>query len=168
MNSVSGCRNVLSSAVAALTLTFSAVASANNVVYEDVDFFEGKGSSSESFHIDTTGLYQATLTDFQFPSSFSGNFALGVATGGNSMVGTTNGSGSFTFQAAPGTYWANVYGVTAGPLDLGLYGIRIEQIMATPLPTAMLLLFSGLVALVGVGRGGARLTPPMFPLQATA
>jgi hypothetical protein len=142
-------------AASALALSGAALA-ANVAVYEDVDFFDSKGRSSESFLIDTAGVYKATLTDFKFPGSFSGNFGLMVSTS-NSALDSTMGPGSFTFHATPGTYWASVFGVTSAPLDLGLYGIRIEQIMAAPLPGAMLLLMSALVVLYGAGRGGIRI-----------
>ncbi len=172
MNAFRIAHNVSRSLFAACALSLSGFAAAANVVYQDVDFFESKGSNSEAFQINSAGIYKATLTDFKFPSSFSGNFALGVVSGGNEMVGSTAGPGSFTFQATVGTYWASVFGVTAGSLDLGLYGIRIEQlsgqVSAVPLPAGMLLLASGLVVLFGAGRGGARIAPRGFSAEAMA
>ncbi len=137
----------------------NSMALAAPVVYQDVGFFSGIGSNSESFRIDSAGVYKATLTDFKFPSAFSSNFGLMVSTS-DTTVDSILGAGSFTFDALPGLYWASVFGGTSQPLDLGLYGVRIEQvnqILATPLPAGLMLLASGLVVLFGAGRGGARI-----------
>ena len=74
-------------------------------------------------------------------------------------LGSIKGQGIFSFNATPGTYWASVLGITDKPLDIGLYGIRIEQmssVSAVPVPTSILLMGSALVAFVGFGRGGTR------------
>lgn len=167
MNAIQVVKNFGRMMFAAWALGLSGVAAAANVVYQDVDFFEGKGTHSESFQVDAAGMYKATLTDFKFPSSFSSNFGLLVSTS-NVALNSTLGPGSFTFQATPGTYWASVFGVTSAPLELGLYGIRIEQVIATPLPAGLLLLASGLVVLFGAGRGGARIAPRHVSAQALA
>ena len=137
----------------------SGAVQASKTVYADVDFLYGtvKVANSEKFHIETAGLYKATLTDFKFPNAFTGDFGLSITTD-ETLVKSIKGPGSFTFQATPDTYyWANVYGFAGEPLNLGLYGVKVVQVMATPLPGAAMLLLSGLVALVGFGRGGAQL-----------
>lgn len=148
--------------LAALTLLgASHIAQAATVVYEDVSFFNGVGTQSDLFKISAAGTYQATLTDFKFPNTFTSNFGLLVGTS-NAESGSTLGAGSFTFDATPGTYWANVYGVTDKPLNLGLFGVRIEQLSGAvaspvPLPGGLLLLASALVAYAGIGRGGVQM-----------
>ena len=148
---------------ALLACCASGAAHASTVVYADVDFFYGtvKVENSEQFLIKTAGLYQATLTDFKFPNAFSGEFGMTISAttaGDDRLVGVVVGPGSFTFQATPNTfYWANVYGFAGKPLDLGLYGVKVVQVSAVPVPGAAMLLMSGLVALVGFGRGGAQL-----------
>lgn len=150
------------SILAALTLLgASHVAQAATVVYEDVSFFNGVGTQSDAFKISTAGTYKATLTDFKFPNTFTSNFGLLVGTS-NTEMGETHGAGSFMFDAAPGTYWANIYGVTNAPLNLGLFGVRIEQLSSAvaapvPLPGGLLLLASALAAYAGFGRGGVKM-----------
>lgn len=150
------------SILAALTLLgASHIAQAATVVYEDVSFFNGVGTQSDAFKISTAGTYKATLTDFKFPNTFTANFGLLVGTS-NTEMGETLGAGSFMFDAAPGTYWASIYGVTDAPLNLGLFGVRIEQLSSAvaapvPLPGGLLLLASALAAYAGFGRGGVKM-----------
>ena len=130
-------------------------AHAATIVYEDVDFIKGSDTRSESFLIKQAGSYQVTLSDFQFPKSFTElDLLIGTSVAPNS--GSIHGPGTFSFNATPGTYWANVFGIADKPFDIGLYGIRIEQISMSPvpLPASILLLGSALVAFVSFGRGG--------------
>lgn len=114
------------------------------VVYEDVGFIKDTGYFSDAFQIAAAGTYKATLTDFDFPSLFD-ELSLIVSTAtttqGKSLV-----PGSFTFDALPGTYYASLFGIAGGPLEMGLYGVQIEQmtVAAVPLPAAAVLLASGL------------------------
>ena len=143
----------------------SGTVQAAKTVYADVDFLYGtvKVANSEKFHIEAAGLYKATLTDFKFPNTFTGEFGLSINTD-ETTVKTIMGPGSFTFQATSNTdYWANVFGFAGKPLDLGLYGVKVVQVSAVPLPGAAMLLMSGLVALVGFGRGGAQLVSTPRP-----
>ncbi len=157
MNSFS--RNVAAAALLATACLTSAQAAI--IVYEDVDFIKGTDTRSESFTIKQAGSYQVTLSDFRFPKSFTElDLLIGTAASKEfhgDEVGSIKGPGIFTFNAIAGTYWANVLGITDKPLDIGLYGIRIEQmnsVSAVPLPTSILMLGSALVAFVGFGRGG--------------
>lgn len=150
------------SILAALTLLgASHVAQAATMVYEDVSFFNGVGTQSDAFKISTAGTYKATLTDFKFLNRFTADFGLLVGTGVEEK-GETLGPGSFTFTAMPGTYWASIAGVAEGPLHIGLFGVRIEQLSSAvvapvPLPGGLLLLASALVAYAGFGRGGVKM-----------
>lgn len=150
-------KNLASAALAAMLCCGALSAQAAMVVYEDVDFIKGTDAHSESFTIKQAGTYQATLSDFKFPNNFS-QLDLLVSTSVAPEVGKVDGPGTFTFLANPGTYWASVAGVTDKPLDIGLYGIRIEQVSVSPvpLPTSLVMLGSALVAFIGVGRGAAR------------
>ena len=145
-------------AAAAIFLAAACLTSAHaaTIVYEDVDFIKGTDTRSELFTIEQAGSYQVTLSDFQFPKSFL-ELDLLIGTSLAPESGKIHGPGAFTFNATPGTYWANILGITDKPLDIGLYGIRIEQlsqVSAVPVPTSILMLGSALVAFVGFGRGG--------------
>lgn len=117
------------------------------VAYENVGFIENKGFYNDAFKIDMAGTYKATLTDFVFPSSFD-QLLFKVTTATDSL-GQLMAPGSFTFDALPGTYYANLVGVAGGPLDLGLFGVQIESFTAppVPIPAAIVLLASGLCVL---------------------
>ena len=150
-------RFALRAAAALLVTACFSNAQAASIVYEDVDFIKGKNANSESFTITQSGSYLVTLSDFQFPKKFS-DLELSITESKAPIIGTIVGSGTFTFSATAGaTYWANIFGVAASPLDIGLYGIRIEQmnnVSAVPVPASILMLGSALVAFVGFGRGG--------------
>lgn len=117
------------------------------VAYENVGVVQGAAYYSNAFKIEAAGTYKATLTDFNFPSMY-GQLSLDVTTASTSM-GKLTGPGSFVFDAAPGTYYARLFGVGSGSLDLGLLGVRIESFTAppVPVPAAIVLLASGLCVL---------------------
>jgi len=134
-------------------MSFSANASL--VVYEDAGFITNQTNFTNSFEIEQSGNYQATLTDFNFPESVS-NFGLAVTAATDITFGSIFNAGSFSFDATPGTYYVHLFGVAGGNLNLGLYGIQIDQLnmSAVPLPTSVVFLMSGLVILFAFGRGG--------------
>lgn len=160
-NKIIGCGKQMLIALALMGAC--ATAPAAMIAYEDVGFLRGTASATQAhgdhgnaFVINQTGTYKATLTDFKFPNAFTSEFGLQVVAS-NESVGAVNGAGSFTFDATAGTtYWALVFGETAGRLNLGAYGVRIEQIALAPVPVpgGLLLLASAVVAFVGFGRGG--------------
>jgi hypothetical protein len=140
-----------------LAVLWGEAASAATVVYEDVGFISGTEYYSHSFTVESAGTYEATLTDFVFPASFSElGFAMTTST---DTLFELDGPGSFQFAASPGTtYYASVFGVAGGALDLGLYGIDISNITAAgvpsvPLPGTLLMMASSLVVLRVLGRG---------------
>lgn len=146
---------------------FASGADAATVVYEDVGFIRDVGYESDSFTVPSDGSYRVTLTDFKFPSNFE-QLNLSISTF-NTEINSVSGSGWFDFEAKSGiTYYANVYGVAGGPLDLGLYGVGVESLSApvshVPLPASLLLMSSALVVLGAFGRGG-RAAEPMDSMQ---
>ncbi len=104
-------------------------------VYEDVGFINDMEFSSTPFYIpvDTTSsdnFYRATLTDFENPAAFD-LLGLDVTTSTTSMGAaliTGDGQKFFDFDATPGVYYANLFGVAGGELDLGLYGVQIAMV----------------------------------------
>ncbi len=148
-------------------------ASAATIVYEDVGFLgAGPGGLSPlsveataggftkvtPFTIAQAGTYTAKLADFGFPESFR-TIGLSISTFVEDQLGLGSvfGSGSFEFEAAaPGTYYASLMGDAGETFGLGLYGVQVTAFgpAAVPLPSALLLLFTGLVVLVVTGKGG--------------
>lgn len=142
-----------------ISAAFGTAAEAATVAYEDVGFIRGVGDQSESFTVASAGSYRVTLTDFTMPSNFD-QLTLSVTTRRNE-IDSISGSGWFDFSAEVGTtYFANLYGVAGGALDLGLYGISVESVAATvapvPVPASLFMMVSALAAMGAFGRGGSR------------
>lgn len=118
-------------------------------VLEETGYIFGFSGENYSFVADQTPLvYSVTLTDFEFPAAFD---YLGVAiTTSTDKVAELLAPGMTTFNAEPGTtYFANILGNAANPPGAGLFGINIT---AVPVPPTLLLLGSGIFALVALKR----------------
>jgi len=119
------------------------------VVYEDVGFISGYEQVSESFQITRAGTYRATLTDFEFPVAF--DFLNLNIVSSIKEFGRVSAEGSFIFEADPGTYYANLLGLSGGDLELGLYGVQValidgfDSVSPVPLPAPVVLLASALI-----------------------
>jgi hypothetical protein len=112
-------------------------------VLEETDFIFGFSGKTYSFVADMTSAYEVTLTDFEFPGPFD---ILGVAiTTSTESVGELLAPGSRTFGLEMGnTYFANVLGRADDELGAGLFGIKVS---AVPIPSALMLLGSGILGL---------------------
>lgn len=143
-----------------LTVLITANAHAEKVVFEDVSFLHGTDGKNNPFTISAAGKYQATLVDFEFPSAF-GSLGMNITKGATVDVGHMFDAGSLVFDATPGLYFANVFGIDdpAHSVDLSLYGLKISQLSlsAVPLPTSIGLFVSALLLFVGFGNAGSRL-----------
>ena len=134
---------------------------AEEVVFEDVSFLYGSQGKNNSFTITAPGTYQATLVDFDFPSSFD-TLSMNITKGATSEVERMNAPGSLVFDATPGLYFANVFGTadSGHSVNASLYGLKIAQmsVSAVPLPTAIGMFVSALLLYVGFGSAGTRVT----------
>lgn len=124
-----------------------------SIVYDKVELFETQKIFTEEFEISEAGVYQAILTDFEFPVAMA---ATGMdVTTTTSTLGMLLAPGSFIFDATPGNYNVSFYGFadafsSALPsTKLGQYGIEISKI---PVPPAVWLFCSGLLGLITVSR----------------
>ena len=107
----------------------------DHVVFEEVGFIQGMDFSTTPFGIDmdTTDndmFYRATLTDFEFNGAFD-YLALMVTSATDSMGGVQlmgGGQAYFDFDATPGMYYANVFGVAGDSFDTSLYGVQIAMV----------------------------------------
>jgi len=88
---------------------------AGDVVYEKTDTFSGAVRLSDGFMIDTAGVYQATLTDFENPNAFTAS-SLNVATR-TETLGALAGPGMVTFEAGPGDYSVDLFAEVGHPLS---------------------------------------------------
>jgi hypothetical protein len=86
--------------------------------------------TTQTINLGTSGNFDVTLTDLQFPVSFS-NLAVVVSSDG-AVLGKIYGGGTFTISASPGAYQLNfiaVPGLTAAKVQqpYGLYGVQITN-----------------------------------------
>ena len=136
--------------VASIALFLSASAHSAVLVVSDTMVGSGLQSKSYSFDISTTGIYQATLTDFAFPASFAA-MLLGISPSGGSLIGSISHAGSFNFNATQvGSYTALFFGAP-GPFSIGpstayasSYGITVAAI-PEPEVWALMLIGAGLI-----------------------
>lgn len=115
-------------------------------VFENVGFLSGSEGVTKHFDIQNSGLYQATLSDFSFPSEFK-KLSLVVTTATN-RLGSLDGPGSFIFNATPDRYYASVFGVSGKVFNFGLYGVEVSSLAPVPIPGSIILLFSGITGLM--------------------
>lgn len=95
------------------------------------------------------GSYRATLSDLCFADLDFASLMLLISTS-EEIVGFVSEAGFFDFDPEPNkAYFANVFGSAGGPLNTGLYGLRVVH---APIPNSILLLFSGLLGLISMRR----------------
>jgi hypothetical protein len=130
----------------------------------------GSGSASDSFTAQQAGTVTVNLQDLGWPNGnmlSSLSFSAGSATSVLSSFQETNGNGgTFSFDVAAGTYFANIVataGSAANGMDMGLYSLMMTFTPAVPLPSTGWLLLTGLFVLGGL----ARVVRP-FELMGTA
>ncbi len=101
---------LLSSFVAAGNVMAASVT--GDTIYEKVDMFNNYVHFTDGFTIDTKGVYEATLTDFEFPNAFKAS-GMNITTGSDSL-GKLLGPGTFTFEAGPGNYYVSMFAEVGG------------------------------------------------------
>ncbi len=120
------------------------------LIFETTDFITDAKGINYSFPAQENHThYTATLSDLSFaPLSFD-YLGLSISTS-TQTLGKMDGPGCFTFAIDPGTtYFFNVFGDGGGIYNTGLYGL---QVTAAPVPAALGLFASGLIALVAIKR----------------
>jgi hypothetical protein len=78
---------------------------------------------SQTINVGTSGNFDVTLTDLQFPVQFQ-NLALVVSSGG-AILGKIYGGGTFTIAASPGPYQLTFIATPAAQQQYGLYAVQI-------------------------------------------
>lgn len=140
-------RRILMSAACAVGLWAAAVgtAGASTILLDESGFLEGQQSFTKSFDITGPGVLTVTMTNISWPEKLSNlNFLLSTAAG---LLGPSMGEGSQEFEISSGRIYAQWFGQAQGPLNVGVYGMKIEftpNAAAVPLPTSLALLLSGL------------------------
>lgn len=135
-----------------LALCFGAgQASASMLLFEQSGLLTGSQTVVRPIDLPGAGTLQITLTDLAWPTRLESlSFALSNAA---QVLTVMNAPGTQTFFAtgSPGQLFAHVHGSGAGPLDAGLFSLRVE-FTPVPLPTAAVLLLTGLGLVAAVRR----------------
>lgn len=122
-------------------------AGASEVLYDSVGFIQGQQSGMESFNVSGPGTLTVELTNIAWPVSL-GSLNATISSPQFGLLGPEMGAGTQTFQlTGGGEIFAQWFGNAQGPLDTGVYAMKIEftpSVAAVPLPTSLALLISGL------------------------
>lgn len=100
------------SASAVSSGTFAA-AVPGDVVYQKTDSFSQSVTLTDSFTVNMSGLYRATLKDLENAKPFLSSSL--VVSKNSSSLGGTNGPGSFTFEAEAGDHSVNLFADVGAP-----------------------------------------------------
>jgi hypothetical protein len=126
-------------------------ASADTVLYDGAGFLQGTESFAQTFNLTAPGTLTVTLSNIAWPQQLASlNFLLSSA---NGMMGPEMGTGTYTFAVvAGGNVFAQWFGTAQGPLNTGVYSLKIDFQpqaggMPVPLPASVVLLLSGLALL---------------------
>ena len=141
-------RTLRTTAGVLLILMLSSGAQAATVVLDKTDFMRGTETKMFPFEIIEGGHFKATLTDFEFLAQFE-VLALAILKEKEIVGDPLLGSGMFTFQADPGIFTANIFGVAGGDPDLSLFRVQVSTV---PIPAPVLLFASSLIALIALRR----------------
>jgi hypothetical protein len=136
-------------------------ASADTVLYDGSGFLTGTESFSQSFNLTAPGTLSVTLSNVAWPQKLASlNFLLSSA---NGTMGPEMGEGTHTFAVlAGGNVFAQWFGTAQGPLNAGVYSLKIDfapSALPVPLPTSAVLLLSGFALLLWQRRRSMEVGP---------
>jgi hypothetical protein len=139
--------------ILALLLCFSPCLAIGSTILETTAFITGVEGDVYPFEASVGPYtYEATLTDLSSDPLGFKYLYLSITTASDVLIPFTSvtDSGSFTFDVTPDeSYFANVFGRGTGRTKTGLYGLKVSTV---PIPSAFLLLASGIIGLIGVRR----------------
>ena len=117
-------------------------ASASEVILDSSGFITGQQTLTDTFSVSGPGTLTVTLTDMVWPVALASlDMTVGTAQG---LLGPEVGVGTNSFQVnGGGQVIAQWFGTAQGPLDAGVYGLKIE-FTPVPLPASIVLLLSAL------------------------
>jgi hypothetical protein len=145
MNSL---KNVVTAVIGAGVLAAGS-AGASEVLYDGAGLIRGQQAGMESFNVSGPGTLTVELTNVAWPVPLASLNAT-ISSPASGLLGPEMGEGTESFQVTGGEIFAQWFGNAQGPLDLGLYAMKIEFTpsgIPVPLPTSIALLVSGLALL---------------------
>lgn len=123
-------------------------AGAAEVLYDNAGFVEGQQSFVQSFNITGPGTLTITMSNIAWPEPLA-NLDVVLGTSGG-LMGPAMGAGSESFNVNSGVVFAQWFGTAQGPLDVGVYSMKIvfqPNGSVVPLPASIFLLPCGLLSL---------------------
>jgi hypothetical protein len=109
--------------------------SGSSLVFDRVQTVSASGGfTSQPITLGTSGNFDVTLTDLEFPAQFASLALVGTSNG--TVLGHIYGGGTFTIAATPGNYQFTVIAIPAATQQYGLYGIQIVDSPPTVTLTA--------------------------------
>lgn len=126
-------------------------ANADTVLYDGSGFMRGTQSFSDTFNLTAPGTLTVTLSNVAWPQPLASlNFLLSTD---NGMMGPEVSAGTYSYNiVAGGNVFAQWFGTAQGPLNAGVYSLKIDFQplggMPVPLPASAVLLLSGLAMLL--------------------
>ncbi|HEY4445719.1 MAG TPA: PEP-CTERM sorting domain-containing protein [Steroidobacteraceae bacterium] len=125
-------------------------AGAAEVEYDGAGFIRGQQAGMESFSVSGPGTLTVQLSNVAWPVPLGSlNAVISSASG---LLGPEMGAGVESFQVSgAGEIFAQWFGTAQGPLNVGVYALKIDfspsSVMPVPLPASIGLLLSGLALL---------------------
>ncbi|HXP65360.1 MAG TPA: PEP-CTERM sorting domain-containing protein [Steroidobacteraceae bacterium] len=122
-------------------------AAAADVLYDGVGFLQGQQSFVQAFNITGPGTLTITLQNVAWPETLANlNMTLSTASG---LMGPELGAGTETFNVRGGPIYAQWFGTAQGPLDLGVYSLKVvfNASLTTPVPLPA----TGILLTLGLG-----------------
>lgn len=158
-------KNVVMAVIGAGVLAIGS-AGASEVLYDGAGFIRGQQSGMESFNVSGPGTLTVELTNVAWPVALM-NLNATVSSPALGLLGPEMGTGVQSYVVSSGgEIFAQWFGTAQGPLDAGVYAMKIEFTpngIPVPLPASIALLISGL-ALLGWQR--RRRDQPLLQRQA--
>jgi hypothetical protein len=137
-------------------------ASASEVLYDASGFLQGQQSFVQSFNITGPGTLTVSLGNVDWPEQLA-SLDMVLSSGSGDLLGPEMGAGTESFHIGSGLLFAQWFGTAQGPLDAGVYSLKVEfqpsVVSAVPLPTSIALLLSGIALLVWQRRDRVSATP---------
>lgn len=136
----------------ALASTAAGAPSGNATVLASASvLMQESGANTTSLVVPGPGELFVTLTDLQFPTSFS-SLQYGITDASGTILPLTAAGNTTTINlTAPDTLYANVFG-TVGQGGAGLFNLTATFVSAVPLPASFGLFAGGAVLLALTGR----------------
>jgi hypothetical protein len=148
-------RHLLSITACVICAAIAGRVDASEVLYDGTGFLTGQQSFVQSFNITGPGTLTVSLSNVAWPEQLS-DLNMVLSSTGGSLLGPEMGAGTDSFHVDSGTIYAQWFGTAQGPLDIGVYSLKVQfqpGTTAVPLPASIAVLLSGLGLLAWQRRG---------------